>query len=304
MSRQSLGCHWNPVETCVSACYEVVHAVQSISMIFSSTRSRRLKLRSTPFPPEWRAILHRRFPLLDCLPLADQQELAGHIQVFLTEKQFEGCDGLVITDEIRVVIAAQACLLLLHRDSDYYPDLKSILVYPSTYHSRVTEEDEEQKAAFAGQSWLRGPVILAWDAVQGGASDRSDGQNVVFHEFAHQLDEEDGQVDGVPVLGAKGPLPERLSRYRSWARILSREFEELRRASEEGQPSVLDDYGATNPAEFFAVATECFFEKARPLRQKHPELYDELKRFYQQDPAEWRSPAAGGNAEGRMKNEE
>jgi Mlc titration factor MtfA (ptsG expression regulator) len=257
-------------------------------MTFSSTKSRRLKLRSIPFPSEWREILRRRFPLLACLPPEDQRELEGHIQVFLAEKVFEGCDGLVITDEIRLVIAAQACLLLLHRNTDYYPDLKSILVYPSTYFSRVTEEDEEQKAAFAGQSWLRGPVILAWDAVHGGVSDMSDGQNMVFHEFAHQLDEEDGQADGVPVLSAKGALPERLSRYQSWAKILSKEFEQIRRASEEGRESVLDKYGATNPAEFFAVATECFFEKPRPLRQKHPELYDELKRFYQQDPAEWR----------------
>jgi Mlc titration factor MtfA (ptsG expression regulator) len=116
---------------------------------------------------------------------------------------------------------------------------------------------------------------------------QSDGQNVVFHEFAHQLDEEDGQVDGVPVLAAKGAL-ERLSRYRSWARILSQEYAQLQQASAAGQESVLDEYGATNPAEFFAVATECFFEKPRPLRQKHPELYAELKRFYQQDPAEWR----------------
>jgi MtfA peptidase len=130
-------------------------------MIFSTTMSRRLKLRTTPFPPAWRDIMHRRFPLLGCLSPEDQRELKGHIQVFLAEKQFEGCDGLVITDEIRVLIAAQACLLLLHLDTDYYPDRKSILVYPSTWFSRVTEEDEEQQAAFAGQSWLRSPVSLA-----------------------------------------------------------------------------------------------------------------------------------------------
>ena len=263
---------------------------RSISMIFSSTKSRRLKLRSTPFPQEWREILHRRFPLLACLPPEDQRELEGHMQVFLAEKQFEGCDGLVITDEIRVVIAAQACLLLLHRETDYYPDFKSILVFPSTYYSRVTEEDEEQKRALAGQSWLRGPVILAWDSVLGGVSNPSDGHNVVFHEFAHKLDEEDGLADGVPPLCSKCAPPERLSRYRSWAQILSKEYEELCRASENGQKSLLDEYGATNPAEFFAVATECFFEKPRPLRQKYPQLYDELKRFYQQDPAEWRWP--------------
>jgi len=259
-------------------------------MFFSTTKSRRLKLRSTPFPPEWRQILHRRFPLLACLPPDDQRELEEHIQVFLAEKQFEGCDGLVITDEIRVVIAAQACLLLLHRDTDYYPDLKSILVYPSAYFSRATEEDEEQKAALAGQSWLRGPVILAWDSVQGGVCDPSDGHNVVFHEFAHKLDEEDGVADGVPALPAKGAL-ERLSRYRSWAQILSKEYEAHCHASEAGQETLLDEYGATDPAEFFAVATECFFEKSRALRQKHPELYDELNRFYLQDPAEWKPPS-------------
>ena len=171
-------------------------------MFFSRTRTRQLKLRSTPFLPAWREILHRRFPLLSCLSPEDQRELEGHIQVFLAEKQFEGCDGLVITDEIRVVIAAQACLLLLHRDTDYYPDLKSILVYPSTYFSRVTEEDEEQKAAFPGQSWLRGPVILAWDAVQGGGTDRSNGQNAMFQELAHQWDAVDGRMDGFPEAAA------------------------------------------------------------------------------------------------------
>lgn len=259
-------------------------------MIFSSAKSRRQKLRSTPFPAEWREILHRRFPLLTCLSAEDQRELEGHIQVFLAEKQFEGCDGLVITDEIRVVIAAQACLLLLHRDTAYYPDMKSILVYPSTYFCRVTEEDEEQKMPLAGQSWQRGPVILAWDSVQGGVSDPSDGHNVVFHEFAHKLDEEDGLADGVPPLCPKCSPPERLSQYRSWAQILSKDYEDLCRTSENGQKSLLDEYGATNPAEFFAVTTECFFEKPRPLRQKHPQLYAELKRFYQQDPAEWEAP--------------
>jgi MtfA peptidase len=258
------------------------------TMIFSTTKSRRQKLRSSPFPAEWRAILHRRFPMLACLPPEDQRELEGHIQVFLEEKQFEGCDGLVVTDEIRVVIAAQACLLLLHRETDYYPDLKSILVYPNTYYSRVTEEDEQEASGLAGQSWLRGPVILDWNSVLGGVSNRSDGHNVVFHEFAHQLDTEDGRADGVPALCPKCSPLDRRSRYQSWAKILSKEYEQLRRDSDAGQKSVLDEYGATNPAEFFAVATECFFEKPNELRQKHPELYAELKRFYQQDPAEWR----------------
>jgi MtfA peptidase len=265
-------------------------------MLFSSQTRVRIKLRSTPFPSEWREILAKRFPLFACLPPADQKELEGHIQVFLAEKQFEGCGGLAITDEIRVTIAAQACLLLLHRDTDVYPDLKSVVVFPSSYVSRVMDEDEadEKSRTRLGEAWQHGPVILAWDAVRGGGSNMSDGQNLVFHEFAHQLDEEDGRADGVPVLGVKGALPERLSRYGSWARVLSKHYEKLQQDVWEGQETVMDEYGATNPAEFFAVATECFFEKPGPLKAKHPELYEELKQFYRQDPAGWRFHGSSG----------
>ncbi len=157
-----------------------------------------MKLRSTPFPPAWREILHRRFPLLAGLSPEDQRELEGHIQVFLAEKQFEGCDGLVITDEIRVVIAAQACLLLLHRDTDYYPDLKSILVYPSTYFSRVTEEDEEQQAAFPGQSWHSAAVIISLDALRSWRIRHSGRQDNVFHQVAQRRQEPNGWGDFVP----------------------------------------------------------------------------------------------------------
>jgi MtfA peptidase len=259
------------------------------TMLFSSRKRVRLKLRSTPLPSEWREILAERFPLFACLPPEDQRELEGHIHVFLAEKQFEGCGGLEITDEIRVTIAAQACLLLLHRDTDVYPDLQSVVVFPSTYVSRVAEQDEgdEMSRKRLGEAWLHGPVILAWDAVQGGGSDMSDGQNLVLHEFAHQLDEENGLADGVPVLKPKGFLRERLSRYSSWAKVLSKEYEKLQQDVWEGQETVMDQYGATNPAEFFAVASECFFEKPGQLQARHPELYDELKRFYQQDPVQW-----------------
>ncbi len=258
-------------------------------MLLSSRKRRRLRLRTAPFPLEWRDILHQRFPLFDRLPPEDQKELQWHIQVFLAEKQFEGCGGLEITDEIRVTIAAQACLLLLHRTTDIYPDLKSVVVFPTAYISRVVEADDadEKSRIRFGEAWLQGPVILAWDAAQGGGSNMSDGQNLVFHEFAHKLDEENGRADGVPVLGVEGSLPERLSRYSSWAKVLSKEYEKLRRDVWEGQETVMDQYGATNPAEFFAVATECFFEKPQSLKRKHPELYDELKRFYHQDPVQW-----------------
>src|SRR5262249_55068973 len=135
-----------------------------------------------------------------------------------------------------------------------------------------------------GESWSTGSVVLAWSSILEGATDFEDGQNVVLHEFAHQLDQENGVADGLPVLKGEGFLETR-GRYLAWARVLGAEYERLREASRTGKPTVLDEYRASHPAEFFAVATECFFEKPRQLKQKHPELYDELKQFYQQDPA-------------------
>jgi hypothetical protein len=245
-------------------------------------RRRRERLRAAPFPPGWEQILRRNVPLCDRLTDADRRELQGHIHVFLAEKHFEGCGGLALTDEIRVTIAAQACLLLLHRDTDYYRRLVTILVYPSAYLAKGVEslgggfvlEGEQGRL---GEAWTDGVVVLSWDDVQVGASDIRDGHNVVLHEFAHQLDQEDGVADGAPVLGAR-------SRYVVWARVLGTEYEQLRRTSRKGKKSVLDRYGATKPAEFFAVATECFFEKPAQMRKKHPELYEELRDYYRQDP--------------------
>ena len=254
-----------------------------------SKRRRRRKVRTSPFPDPWRTFLLESFPIYARLHEADRAELEGHILVFLAEKRFEGCGGFAITDEVRVLIAAQACLLLLHRDTDYYPNLRSILVYPEAYvaKTRWREEEEDTAAherARVGESWQTGAVVLAWSSCLAGAVDVEDGQNVVFHEFAHQLDQEDGAADGTPPLEASG-FRERRGRFRTWARVMSGEYEQLRRASASGQASVLDRYGATNPAEFFAVATECFFEQPRKMKVRHPLLYEELQRFYQQDPA-------------------
>jgi Mlc titration factor MtfA (ptsG expression regulator) len=250
-------------------------------------KRRRLRLRELPFPPDWLRIVERNFPLYRYLPVDDQRELLEHMQVFLAEKNFEGCGGLTLTDEIKVTIAAQACLLLLHRETDYYPRLVSILVYPSAYVARdardsgdgiVDEEDEVR----LGEAWAHGTVVLSWDAVRHGAADIHDGQNVALHEFAHQLDQEDGSAEGAPIL-------EHGSKYVAWARVLGEAYEKLHRALEAGHPTVMDAYGATDPAEFFAVATECFFEKPKELQRKHPELYVELKDFFHQDPAAYRS---------------
>ncbi len=255
-------------------------------------QQRRKKVRTVTFPPEWSRILELTCPFFRQLSKADREELQGHIQVFLAEKNFEGCGGLEITDEMRVCIAAQACVLLLHRETDFYPGLHSILVYPSTYFGKATTHlgsgiMEETQDARAGEAWPSGAVVLAWDQVRRGTADPTDGYNVVFHEFAHQLDFEDGQGDGAPELGGGHLWFGRKSRYAAWARVLSGEFEQLRADVERGQPSVLRDYGATNPTEFFAVATETFFERSREMKEKHPALYDELKQYYQQDPAQW-----------------
>jgi len=245
--------------------------------------SRRRRLRRRPFPPEWLAVVRRNVPLFRRLPAEDQAELLGHVQVFLAEKYFEAAGGLEMTDEIRVTIAAHACLLLLHRPARYYPRLVSVIVYPHAYVADHVEYDEdgvttEGAEERLGESWDRGVVVLSWDDVQAAARGADGCRNVVLHEFAHQLDSEDGTVEGSPALGHP-------SEYDAWARILGREYERLQEAAESGRPSILDEYGATSPAEFFAVATECFFTRPTLLLVKHPELYRELTVYYQQDPA-------------------
>jgi MtfA peptidase len=228
-----------------------------------------------------RTILERNVPYLSKLPVADRQELEGLVRIFLAEKSFEGCGGLVLTEEMKVTIAGEACLLLLHRETDIYPDVEAILVYPSAYRAPSKNSAGgvviEGEQARLGESWMRGVVVLAWDHVKSGAAQPDLGQNVVLHEFAHQLDSEDGSMDGSPDLGTR-------ARYTSWARVLGKEFDELSRKIHAGRSSDIDPYGATNPAEFFAVVTEMFFEKPRALKRRHPELYEELAAFYRQDP--------------------
>jgi len=243
---------------------------------------RREALRAQPLSAEERALLDKNIPYLSSLSAEDRTELEGLVRIFLAEKQFEGCGGLELDDEIRLTIAAQACLLLLHRETDIYPNVDSILVYPSAYRVPTQDRDGlvviEEEQTRLGESWQRGLVVLAWDHVLSGAAQPRDGQNVVLHEFAHQLDSEDGVMNGTPELGAR-------ARYTSWAHVLGDEFAELSRRLHAGRSSDIDPYGATNPAEFFAVLTEMFFEKPRGLKRRHPELYAELVEFYRQDPA-------------------
>ena len=242
---------------------------------------RREALRAETFPAAWREILDRDVAYVAKLAEADRAELEGLVQVFLAEKNIEGCGGLELTDEIRVTIAAQACLLLLHRETDIYPELETVLVYPHAYRAKSTKRDGgvviESEDARLGESWTRGVVVLAWDHVASSAR-HLDGDNVVLHEFAHQLDAEDGSMDGAPDLGSR-------ARFASWARVLGEEFAELSARLHAGRGSDIDAYGATSPPEFFAVVTSMFFEKPAQLRKRHPELYAELAAFYRQDPA-------------------
>jgi Mlc titration factor MtfA (ptsG expression regulator) len=224
------------------------------------------------------------------LPSDDRAELLGHARVLLEEKHFEGAGGLLMRDEVRVTIAAQAAVLLVRRDADYFPRLTSVIVYPTGYvateatHTEggIWSEGEDHLLGHTGRDLHA--LVLAWDEVRSGAADPHDGQNLVLHEFAHQLDFEDGYTDGTPPLDDSAGI-------RTWTEVLGHELEALRRAADAGDPTVLDPYGAEDPAEFFAVATEAFFERANELARHHPRLYDELRRFYRQDPATW-IPAA------------
>lgn len=231
-----------------------------------------------PFPPEWTEILKKNVILYDRLPDFLRQELHGHIQIFLHEKEFEGCGGLEITDEIRVTIAGLACILLLNRPSTHYKDLRTILVYPNAYFT--SDEHQKDGVINLGESWSHGTVVLSWCDVTSSAKDLKDGRNLVLHEFAHQLDQEHGPADGVPDLELE-------SQYITWAHVLSHEYETLVKQSRRGQKSIFRAYGATNAAEFFAVVTEVFFERPKKMKEKHPELYDELRRFYRLDPVKW-----------------
>lgn len=253
--------------------------------MFGFKKWRRKHLMQQPFPDEWLTILRKNVPYYRYLPSDLQQKLKGLINIFLTENTFEGCAGLEVTDEIRVTIAAQACILLLGIEdlSSFYESLRSVLVYPETYVAKVkntqnsffVEEGFQQRH---GEAWSRGHVVLAWDEVQKGASDIHDGQNLVFHEFAHQLDYDYGATSQIESTNGQ-------SSYLSWGWVVGNEYNNLLEALKRNQQTLIDEYGATNLAEFFAVVTEYFFEKPQELQQKHPELYQQLKEFYQQDPA-------------------
>jgi len=219
----------------------------------------------------------------DRLPVDLRAELHGHVNVFLDEKTFVGCNGMQVTDEVRLTIAGYACLLQLGREPTYFPGFSSILVYPDTFVSAEVSYDGpveiHEESHRAGESWHRGPVVLSWSDIQEGA-ESDDGFNVILHEFAHKLDEEDSNTDGAPVLHDD-------SHYEEWAEVLTREFGALGERVRDGEYDVLDDYALESPPEFFAVATETFFEKPHQMQSQLPDLYAQLRKYYRIDPAGW-----------------
>ncbi|MBN2162076.1 MAG: zinc-dependent peptidase [Pontiellaceae bacterium] len=245
----------------------------------------RRRIRQQPPGGNWTAILKRNLPMFEHLTGEQRTRLYGMMHLFLARKKFEGCGGQEITEEIKVTIAAQACLLLIGHKTKAYPRLKTILVYPHAYQSgqKGLFGGDNGQSARLGESWNSGVVVLAWDSVLGGARNILDGHNVTLHEFAHQLDQEDGAADGAPILAQR-------TAYVDWARVFRQEYTELVDKTRRGRKSTLDRYGATNPAEFFAVATETFFEKPHQLKSRHPELYAELQDYYRLDPGNWQEP--------------
>ncbi len=246
-------------------------------------RHRRRKLLQEPFPDEWRDVLRRNVTHYSRLTSDQEQTLERRVQVFVAEKNWEGCNGVTVTDEMRVTIAAQACLLVLAFEEEHFDNVLSILIYPTEFIAKDVQIGRagvviQNRQARLGEAWYRGPVIVSWEDALAGGRGQHPGHNLVLHEFAHQLDMQNGrELDGTPPL----PSPDLAAR---WATVMEAEFQQLRHDCHSYAPPLLDCYGTTNRAEFFAVATETFFGRPAALSSRHPDLYDVLRGYYQQDP--------------------
>lgn len=259
--------------------------------VFFATRKvrRRRRLLREPLPDSWEKAIKKHFPRSHVIPPDIRERLVGIARILAEEKNFEACGGFPeITGKVKAVICLQAALLIVNLPKHkFYPKLRSILVYPGAFRDRGRRRfgvsEEPGRGSNLGESWQTGSVILSWESVVAGAKNDDDGMNVTIHEFAHQLDQVNGAADGVPIL-------RNLKAYRRWAEVFQRNYEEHVEDVEDGRGKepLIDPYGATNPAEFFAVASETFFEEAGELREEHPDLYEELRDYYGLDPAEWK----------------
>jgi Mlc titration factor MtfA (ptsG expression regulator) len=261
----------------------IITAVGAIGARIWNKRTQHKQLLETPLSDYQKDMVAEQVPLIRRLPHEMHSKLQGKISLFLHQVNFVGCNGLEITEEMRLSIAAQASLLVVNSDA-WYTNLRTILVYPSAFKSKTTSHDgfvvRETEIVRLGESWARGPVVLSWKHTKLGAADDSDGHNLVLHEFAHQLDDLSGQTNGVPLL-AKGQS------FAQWERVFVTAYESHIRNVTAGRQTVLNAYGAENHQEFFAVAIEVFFEKPARLKEEEPEVYAQLSELLRLDPSTW-----------------
>jgi Mlc titration factor MtfA (ptsG expression regulator) len=257
---------------------------ESDVMLWSWWRNRqRKKLLSTPFPPAWESLLSTHCRYFARLTNDERQRLRNDVRLLVVEKRWEGCNGLAITEEIQVTIAAHAALMGLGFPELPFDRLLSILVYPDTFVARRNTQMSgggwlESNEPRLGEAWYQGPVILVWREIREQCLDSPTGRNVIIHEFAHLLDMQDREVNGVPT------LPDEQS-YETWLEVTEKEFDRLQRQIRLGRRTLIDRYGATSRAEFFAVSSETFFEQPVRMQAELPRLYDVMKAYYGQDPA-------------------
>ncbi|WP_420845065.1 zinc-dependent peptidase [Marinobacter iranensis] len=252
----------------------------SVFYLFFYRNWRRARQLQQPFPEHWRGLLRSQLPMYRTLPPKLQEQLEHHVQLFLAEKSFYGCDGFEVDDTVRLTIASHACLLIVARSYSDFDEVRSILVYPDAYHVRDVESDgvvvSESNEIRAGEASSRGQVVLSWAECEEGAVNPDGHHNVILHEFAHQLDYLDGTADGAPPLSGE--------QARHWQDTMTRAYEHLQDSLRHHQKPWLDPYGASEPAEFFAVLTETFFQQPHHLKQEQPDVYEALCGFYRLDP--------------------
>ena len=250
---------------------------------FWSRKQARATLLATPLSEHQRAVIEAMVPIVRRLPPDLRDRLQGKVNLFLDQVDFIGCDDLEVTEEMQLSIAAQACILVVNSDMRY-DNLTTILIYPNAFKSQQRRHSgyvvTEQEIVRTGESWGRGPVILSWAHSKQGARDDHDGHNVVFHEFAHQIDDLSGGTNGVPLL-AEGQT------FAEWERVFLTAFEAHVHAVESGRRTVIDPYGAEGHEEFFAVSVEVFFERPQALKHENPEVYEQLSKLFRLDPVAW-----------------
>jgi len=243
-------------------------------------RRERILRRSSLDDREWRTVLER-YPFTRVLSTEERARLRERVILFLHEKSIVGAGGLVVRDGMRMSIAAQACMLILNLDLEYYRGWVEVIVYPDEFVAEYDYVDEDGiahhvEAPMTGESWLEGPVILSWaDAELRG---EEPGYNVVIHEFAHKLDMLNGDANGFP------PLHPGMDRE-AWPRAFGAAYDDFCRRVARGEPSAIDAYAAEHPSEFFAVLSEAFFETPAAVRAEYRDVYRQLAAFYRQDPA-------------------